>query len=100
MKKISVILLISLFFSTFVFSQNEEPVILSAEQFSVKDKNGNSFYLKMPVKEVFDILGEPKKKRQIFGESIHRQVALIIKLSMMESFLSILMLTIIFRPFG
>lgn len=99
MKKKSVILLILLFFSTFVFSQNEDPVVLSAEQFSVKDKKGNSFYLKMPVKEVFDILGEPKK-RQIFGESIHRQVVLIIKLSMMESFLSILTLTIIFRPFG
>lgn len=99
MKKKSVILLILLFFSTFVFSQNEDPVVLSAEQFSVKDKKGNSFYLKMPVKEVLDILGEPKK-RQIFGESIHRQVVLIIKLSMMESFLSILMLMIIFRPFG
>lgn len=67
MKKKSVILLILLFFSTFVFSQNEDPVVLSAEQFSVKDKKGNSFYLKMPVKEVFDILGEPKKKTNLWG---------------------------------
>lgn len=67
MKKKSVILLISLFFSTFVFSQNEDPVVLSAEQFAVKDENGNSFYLKMPVKEVFDILGEPKKKTNLWG---------------------------------
>lgn len=56
-----------MFFSTFVFSQNEEPVILSAEQFTVKDKNGNTFYLKMPVKEVLDILGEPKKKINLWG---------------------------------
>lgn len=68
MKKKSLFLLISLFFSTFVFSQNEEPVVLSAEQFSVKDKNGNSFYLKMPVKEVLDILGEPKKKDKSLGK--------------------------------
>lgn len=66
MKKISAILLILLFFTTFVFSQNEESII-SAEQFSVKDKNGNSFYLTMPVKEVLDILGEPKVKTNLWG---------------------------------
>lgn len=40
------------------FAETSEEEI-SKEQFVIKNSKGSSFYLLMPVEEVFEILGEP-----------------------------------------
>lgn len=48
------------------FAETSEEEI-SKEQFVIKNSKGSSFYLLMPVEEVFEILGEPLKKTNLWG---------------------------------
>lgn len=73
-KKLFVLFFIILSFSL-CFAENSEKEI-SKEQFVIKNSNGNSFYLLMPVEEVFDILGEPVKKTNLWASYPNASCAL------------------------